>query len=222
MQSCQLTMIFVSICNQYWAIHPANKAVRCAKCFLVGQVIYMSHLGKHCRTGLSTNLNIQVMMNVYEYTAENVYVSAGHTSLSKATNILLVDITPHIECADSGSLHFKHSSIVALNGYTPFHPDVDIESRMLLDTDATSRTADLSIESTSDELFIVERVLQKCFHPQRQHNEVLVKWRGCADAENTWKLPSNIPDTRVQLAATASHEASFTERRVEREPKSTC
>ena len=62
---------------QYWAIHPANKAVRCAKCFLVGQVIYMSHLGKHCRTSLSTNLNIQVMMNVYEYTAENVQCSKG-------------------------------------------------------------------------------------------------------------------------------------------------
>ena len=33
------------------------------------------------------------------------YVSAGRTSLSKATKILLVDITPHVECADSGSIY---------------------------------------------------------------------------------------------------------------------
>ena len=164
-------------------------------------------------------------MNVYKYTAENAYVSAGRTSLSKATKVLLVDITPHVEHADSGSLHFKHSSIDALNGCTPFHPEIDIESRMLLDTDATTITADLSFESTSDEPFIVERVLQKCFHPQRQQYEFLVKWRGCGDAENTWELPSNIPDekdTQVRPVATASHEASFSERRVERELKSTC
>ena len=69
------------------------------------------------------------MMNVYEYTAENVYVSAGRRSLSKTTKILLVDITPHVECAASGSVYFKHSIIDALSGYTPFHPAVDIVSR---------------------------------------------------------------------------------------------
>ena len=95
-------------------------------------------------------------------------------------------------------MYFKHSSIDALSGYTPFHPDVDIESRMLLDTDATTRTADLSIESTNDEPFIVERVLQKHFHPQRQQYEFLVKWRGYADAENTRELLSNIPDEKIQ------------------------
>ena len=70
------------------------------------------------------------MMNVYEYTAENIYVSAGRTSLSKATKVMLVDITPHVEGADSGSVYFKRSSIDALSGYTPFHAaDVDIVFR---------------------------------------------------------------------------------------------
>ena len=49
--------------------------------------------------------------------------------LHKPAKILLVDITPHVEGADSGSVYFKHSSIDALSGYTPFHPDFDIVVR---------------------------------------------------------------------------------------------
>jgi len=133
-------------------------------------------------------------MNVYKYTTENKYVSAGPTNLFNAAKILLVDITPHVECGDSGNIHFKHT----LNGHTPFHADVDIESRVPMHTDTTTRTAGLMVESTSDEPFIVERVLQKLFHPQRQQYEFLVKWRGYTAAESTWELPSNIPDEKLE------------------------
>lgn len=41
-------------------------------------------------------------------------------------------------------------SVDALNEYTPFHPDGDIESRVPSHTGVTTRTADLTIESTSE------------------------------------------------------------------------
>ena len=45
-------------------------------------------------------------------------------------------------------------------------------------TDATTRTVDPTVDSTNDKTFIVEKVLQRRFHPHRQQYEFFVKWRG--------------------------------------------
>lgn len=78
------------------------------ECFLVGQVIYVyvsssEILSNWFEVPIRT---CKVMMNVYEYTTGNMYVISW---LSKATKILLVEITPHVEHADSASVYFKHS-----------------------------------------------------------------------------------------------------------------
>ncbi len=79
---------------QFWAIHAANQNVRLAKCFLVGQVIYMTHLGKVCHSSMSKNPNTEVVLNVYEYDPEKQqYKHSDRSGLCKASKTLLAEIT---------------------------------------------------------------------------------------------------------------------------------
>ena len=101
-------------------------------------------------------------------------------------------ITPHIQSKDNGNIIFDHESTDTLAIYTPFHDDLDIESMMVLHTNAPRYSIDQTCEP-----FTVEEVIQKWFHPQRQQYEFLVKWKGYTSAENTWELASNIPEDKI-------------------------
>ena len=50
---------------EYWAIGTAKLQNAC--CFLLGKIIFMSHLGKSCTSEMKTNPNLNIMFNVYEY-----------------------------------------------------------------------------------------------------------------------------------------------------------
>lgn len=63
--------------------------------------------------------------------------------------------------------------------YIPFHDDIDIESMISSQTDASRCSID-----TIHEPYEVEEVIQKRFHSQQQQYEFLVKWKGYTTAEN--------------------------------------
>ncbi len=71
---------------------------------------------------------------------------------------------------ESGSITFDNHKVDTLNGYVPYHTDVDIEARLLtaanVFTPGPSRTLlDNNEEDTDDEPFLVEKVVQKVFPP---------------------------------------------------------
>ena len=70
------------------------------------------------------------------------------------------------------------------------HDDVDIESRLATTSEELDVNASNNDEDDSDP-FIVDNVLDKRFHRQRNQYEYLVSWVGYTD--QTWELPSNIP-----------------------------
>ena len=61
-------------------------------------------------------------------------------------------------------------------------------------TDVT--TVDDEDDDDDDDSFIVERIIDKQFHCQRNRYEYLVRWVGYTD--QTWELPGNIPDKLIK------------------------
>lgn len=52
-------------------------------------------------------------------------------------------------------------------------------------------------ESDADP-YIVERIVDKRFNAHKSQYEYLVKWLGYDTNENTWELPTNIPNNKLQ------------------------
>ena len=179
---------------QYWAIQPTNKTVQRAKCFLVGQVICITLEGKVVQSGIKTNKNVQVMLSIYSYSAEEcVYNAAGKSSLCRADKVLLIDITSEVHQVGD-NLRFDYKSLPSMESYIPYHEDVDIDSRVLESScEEVSEFEEEQENDDDDDPYIVERIIHKRFHPQRNQYEFLVKWRGYSETENTWELASNIP-----------------------------
>ena len=48
-------------------------------------------------------------------------------------------------------------------------------------------------ESDSEDPYIVETIIKKRFNTQKAQYEYLIKWVGYLSTENTWELPSNVP-----------------------------
>lgn len=51
--------------SEFWAI--GTNQLRNMHCFLLGKIIFMSHLGKSCSSEMKTNPNLSIMFEVYEY-----------------------------------------------------------------------------------------------------------------------------------------------------------
>ena len=46
--------------------------------------------------------------------------------------------------------------------------------------------------------YIVEKIVKKRYNTHGEQYEYLGKWQGYVSAENTWELPSNIPNSILQ------------------------
>ena len=49
-------------------------------------------------------------------------------------------------------------------------------------------------EEEPEPYILVERTLKKRFNARKSQREYCIKWRGYSAKENTWELPTNIPD----------------------------
>ena len=50
---------------EFWAIGTAK--LRSAHCFLIGQIIFISHLSKACTSEVKSNPNLELMFEMYAY-----------------------------------------------------------------------------------------------------------------------------------------------------------
>ena len=103
---------------EFWAISTVKLRRIC--CFLVGQIIIMSHLGKTCTSEMKTNHNLEVMLEIYEYDPiEQLYKMQGRTGLLRAYNSKInEEITLHNELK---AISFDHTKVAGLKGYVPFY-----------------------------------------------------------------------------------------------------
>ena len=177
--------------HQFWALNPQNAKISRAKCFLVGQIVSMFHLGVLCNSEKKCNKNLQIAMDLFTYLPESSkYIRNGRSGLLKANSLLLVNITENIKIIGD---------------------DVDIESRLATTSEELDVNASNNDEDDGDP-FIVENVLDKRFHRQRNQYEYLVSWVGYTD--QTWELPSNIPPRLLEAyenRTSASREPNSTQ-----------
>ena len=109
-----------------------------------------------------------------------MYTAAGRSALMKATTTLIVEAT-NIDTGSIDGLKFDHSSIPNLNGYTPYHDDLDLSSMAIVESHS---------EQCQDP-FIVEKIVKKRFNASKAQYEYFIKWVGYSSRENTWELLSN-------------------------------
>jgi len=111
----------------------------------------------------------------------------------KATKYLLLDITKDIswEEGSDNKVLLYHTKVDSLSDYTPFHDNLNIETRYDLAEDICSRDND----SVDEDPYIVEAVIDKWFHRHQNQYEFLVKWVGHSDT--TWEISSIIPSNKI-------------------------
>lgn len=178
---------------QFWAINPTKTILQNARTFLVGQIIFTLHLG--------SNKNLEVIFEVYRYNPDNnLYAVEGRTAILKAYKHLLTNISDDISLQKdndiSNSFLFDHSKISSLSEYVPYHEDMNIEERLSLSDNSNSdHDDDSDHDGSENDLYLVDQVINKRFHKQRNQYEFLVKWVGYTD--ETWELPNNIPFEKI-------------------------
>lgn len=86
-----------------------------------------------------------------------------------------------------------HKIVSGLEDYRPFHPDLDlcVESASEVDN---IETDSIRSDTDEDDHFIVEKIVAKRYNSHKCQYEYKIKWLGYDSKENTWELPSNIPD----------------------------
>ena len=97
-------------------------------------------------------------------------------------------------------IQLDHMAIPDLIEYKPFHSDIDLHIQLSDATDSQNG-ANMEPDPEADEdtdPYIVERIVDKRFNAHKSQYEYLVKWLGYDTRENTWELPSNIPDNKLQ------------------------
>ena len=93
---------------------------------------------------------------------------------------------------------FNYQNFVELVDFLPYHDDLDAERRLTIISEGSDVTADDEDNNDDDDdPFIVERIIDKRFHGQRNQYEYLVRWVGCY-TDQTWELPNNIPDKLIE------------------------
>ena len=73
----------------------------------------------------------------------------------------------------------------------PFHDDIDFEARLPKESASIPEDA----EQADADPFIVDKIINKRFNSQKSQYEFLVSWVGYTD--ETWELPENIPDNKI-------------------------
>lgn len=171
----------------YWLVIPSAALAKEARCFLLGQVIYMAVEEKVCHKACSNNPNLEVMLTVYCFdTVTECYSSKGRSGLLKAKKALLRKAT--VTDVEDGASVLITSELP--DGYVPYHDDLDLHSRL------TTPACNLQLEECSNEdPYIVEQVLDKRFRSGQY--EFLVKWVGYTKEDCTWELAYNIPEQKM-------------------------
>ena len=184
---------------QYWAITPQNKMIGKAKCFIQGQIISLFHLGVLCEIGKKSNKNIKVTLELFTHVAtDNKYTRIGRSGLVNACSVLIVDVTQLVTVQFDSDIKFNYQDCDCLCGYFPYHEDVDIEGRQPNNTNEVEPQID-----DNDDPYIVEKILERHFHHQRNQYEYLVQWMGYDD--HTWEVPDNIPVRVLKQYENASY-----------------
>ena len=107
--------------HQFWALNPQNAKISRAKCFLVGQIVSMFHLGVLCNSEKKCNKNLQIAMDLFTYLPESSkYIRNGRSGLLKASSLLLVNITENIKIIEDDVV-FNYEDISELAEYLPYH-----------------------------------------------------------------------------------------------------
>lgn len=180
---------------QYWSLLP-NKSIRPAKVFLLGQIIYISEEGKPVTSSIRVNPNTSVIVNVYKYNSDtSSYSPGGKSGLLKAKEYLHVNVSDVVRGLPDNKI-FDHESVDGLQEYRPYHNDLDLHVQ-LEPTSTNDKDLDADYmcgNSGDDDPFIVEKVVAKRYNSHKFQYEYKVKWLGYDSKENTWELPSNIPD----------------------------
>ena len=176
---------------EFWAI--STTKLRSAHCFLIGQIIFMSHLSKACTSEIKSNPNLELTFEIYVYDhSTSSYTWNGRSGFLKACKLLIVNVTNEVFLDEENrTISFDHSKIADLQGYLPFHDDIDFEARLPKESASIPEDA----EQADADPFIVDKIIKKRFNSQKSQYEFLVSWVGYTD--ETWELPENIPDNKI-------------------------
>ena len=176
---------------EFWAI--STTKLRSAHCFLIGQIIFMSHLSKACTSEIKSNPNLELTFEIYVYDhSTSSYTWNGRSGFLKACKLLIVNVTNEVFLDEENrTISFDHSKIADLQGYLPFHDDIDFEARLPKESASIPEDA----EQADADPFIVDKIINKRFNSQKSQYEFLVSWVGYTD--ETWELPENIPDNKI-------------------------
>ena len=138
------------------------------------------------------------IFEVFDYDhINNSYKNAGRTGLLKASQTLITCISKDYQFVDSnGIVKFNLENISELNGFSPYHGDIDVDKQLEeLQTGIDEPGDEDRGDETNDDPFIVKEVLEKRFHGSRNQYEFLVSWIGYTDT--TWELANNIPHNKI-------------------------
>ena len=115
---------------EFWAIGTAK--LRSAHYFLIGQIIFISHLSKACTSEVKSNPNLELMFEMYAYDqSTSSYTWNGRSGFLKACRLLIVNVTNEVFLDEENrTISFDHGKIADLQGYLPFHDDIDFEARL--------------------------------------------------------------------------------------------
>lgn len=146
-------------------------------------------------SSIKANPNTSVVVNVYSYNCDTVsYSPAGKSGLLKASNYLHINVI-------SGPPHekaFDHKSVPGLENYRPYHDDLDLEIQSFRsnhsDNGDNIESGPTCSSSEDEDPYIVEKIVAKRYNSHKCQYEYRVKWLGYDTKENTWELPSNIPN----------------------------
>ena len=79
---------------EFWAIGTAK--LRNAHCFVIGQIIFISHLSKACTSEVKSNPNLELMFEIYAYhQSTSSYTWNGRSRFLKAC---IVQFTIDFQC----------------------------------------------------------------------------------------------------------------------------
>jgi len=95
---------------------------------------------------------------------------------------------------------FNYQNFVELADFQSYHEDLDVKHRLTFISEGSDVAFDdgdnNDNDDDDDDPFIVERIIDKQFHGQRNQYEYLVIWVGYTN--QTWELPSNIPNKSIK------------------------
>lgn len=185
---------------QYWT----------AKVFLLSQIIYLSKCSKPVQSSIKVNPNLLAVLNVYEYQAvSSIYTPSRKSGLVKTSDNLHINVS-HLIVNTMEGVQLDHTGVTELIEYRPFYSDIDLQIQL----PDHCTTVDPDTDDSDTDPYIVETILDKRFNAHKSQYEYFIKWLGYDTKENTWELPSSIPDNKLQ-----QYEQRLLSKDIESEPR---